>query len=57
MEQKKFVCCFCGGVFEGYGNNPWPANKTEGAVCCNDCNSLYVIPARLEAMFEKKGEE
>lgn len=46
-EQKK--CCICGCKFTGWGNNPWPV-KDEGE-CCDDCNSLKVIPARLRQMY------
>lgn len=51
-----FKCCFCGGLFKGFGNNPYPANKTNGAKCCDDCNAIYVIPARLKEMFENNKE-
>ena len=51
-----FKCCFCGKVVKGFGNNPYPANKDDNAMCCDDCNSSIVIPARIEAMFNKKGE-
>lgn len=42
------ICCFCGKPCENeYGNNPWPLSKNENDRCCNECNSLKVIPARL----------
>jgi len=44
-EADGNVCCICGEVFEGYGNNPWPVRE-EGR-CCDDCNAQYVIMARL----------
>lgn len=43
-------CCICGNEFEGWGNNPWPV-KREGE-CCDSCNNLYVVPARIEAMYK-----
>lgn len=46
-NDKKFVCAICGKVCSGYGNNPWPVVKDADAVCCDHCNWLYVIPARL----------
>lgn len=40
-------CCICGRHFRGYGNNPYPFVKDAGKVCCNDCNAMKVVPARL----------
>lgn len=45
MNDNK-VCCICGEKIEGYGNNPDPVKKK--GKCCDNCNSIYVIPARLE---------
>ena len=50
MKDVK-MCCICGQVFVGFGNNPWPVSYDEDAVCCNDCNAMYVIPARIERMY------
>lgn len=47
-------CCICGEEFTGWGNNPWPVDKREDARCCNACNEIYVIPARLEEMYNNK---
>lgn len=48
MEKK---CCICEREFIGMGNNPEPI--MEGC-CCDDCNSKFVIPARLyEATVEE----
>lgn len=44
-------CCICGKKFVEFGNNPYPV-KSEGR-CCDECNTTYVIPARL-AEFSKK---
>lgn len=45
--MKKKECAFCGKEIIGYGNNPSPfTNKGE---VCDECNSRYVIPARLES--------
>lgn len=50
MKKKK--CAFCGKEIIGYGNNPSPfANKGE---VCDECNSRYVIPARLENIKTKE---
>jgi len=45
MNTEVKTCCICGKVFSGWGNNPWPVE--ESGTCCDDCNSMYVIPARL----------
>jgi len=40
-------CCVCGGQYERYGNNPWPASTIKGERCCHECNDKTVIPMRL----------
>ena len=58
MEDKK-VCCICGKEFTGYGNNPKGAvdtNKKEikwnaEDVCCDECNSKYVLPGRMYKFY------
>ena len=50
MEQRKFKCCLCGKNCIGYGNNPYPLKKDTDKKpnrCCDDCNVMKVIPARL----------
>jgi len=47
-------CVICGKKIEdGRGNNPYPVKK-EGQ-CCNDCNAMYVVKARFEALLKVKG--
>lgn len=53
--KRLHICCFCGKVFYGWGNNPYPANKDEDARCCDDCNTTVVIPVRLGLI--RLGEE
>lgn len=43
-KQKKSKCCICGKEIKGYGNNAAPIKS---GVCCDECNSEKVIPARL----------
>lgn len=43
-----YQCCICENHFSGYGHNPQPVDDTEGARCCDRCNSSVVIPARLK---------
>lgn len=44
-QGEKEVCCICGRVINGYGNNPDPF-KRRGR-CCDKCNSAYVLPIRM----------
>lgn len=48
MEKK---CCVCGKEFIGYGNNASPVKK---GVCCDYCNTNFVVPARI---FQCKTKE
>lgn len=50
----KYTCCFCGNTFDGYGNNPYPLNKNPKAQCCNTCNMMYVVPARMNNLKEQR---
>jgi hypothetical protein len=43
----EFTCCICDTLTKHqWGNNPYPV-KDQGK-CCDKCNSLEVIPARLK---------
>ena len=56
MDKMKFnICCICGEMFEGWGNNPAPVK--EKGECCDNCNFVYVIPARLFGYRQHKKEE
>lgn len=46
--MKKKECAFCEKEIVGHGNNPAPF-KNKGEVC-DECNSRYVIPARLKGV-------
>lgn len=52
-EDTKQKCCICGYHFTGWGNNPAPVKDHHGKdfkhdqYCCDDCNAVNVIPARL----------
>lgn len=56
MRKDIQICCLCGEIFMGYGNNPWPLeSKVRGFDrCCDKCNYERVIPARLLKLEEKK---
>lgn len=50
---KLTSCCLCGQMFMGLGNNPWPLSDKEDDRCCNACNEVRVIPARLEMRLRR----
>lgn len=50
-------CCICGKRIVGYGNNPYPVVDDDEARCCDECNSKYVIVARLARLIESEKEE
>lgn len=52
-EAKENLCCICGEVIDGYGNNPEPYMPADEGRCCDGCNLKFVIPLRSEMM---KGE-
>lgn len=46
-------CCLCGAeINPTYSNNPFPlvAKEDYDSRCCNDCDQMYVIKARLFAL-------
>ena len=43
-----WTCCFCKSIFSGFGNNP--DSDHDDDECCDQCNDIHVIPARLGAM-------
>ena len=49
--DNEYVCCICGKIFNGYGNNLYPVSKDETDRCCDRCNIDEVIPARLTEML------
>lgn len=49
-------CAFCGCPIELCANSCYPIILDEKAVCCNDCNSNYVIPARMIAWLQMRKE-
>ena len=44
------ICCICGKEITGYTNNAEPVKK---GICCNECNTKFVIPARLKQINEE----
>lgn len=46
-------CILCGCWVNGYGHNPEPLAKAFYR-CCDVCNSLKVIPARINMYYDNK---
>jgi hypothetical protein len=42
MTEK--TCSICQRPFEEYGNAAWPVNDGR---CCNECDWVVVVPARM----------
>lgn len=47
MNKEKCIICGCGKA----NNNAEPVIK---GYCCDNCNMMYVIPARFKAMLAAK---
>ena len=47
--HRKKVCSICYRVYTGYGNNAQPVNNGR---CCDNCNSNYVIPMRIDRYYK-----
>lgn len=45
-NRQFFKCCICGRESKGFGNNPVPISYS--GICCDECNSKVVIPARMQ---------
>lgn len=67
-KSKVKVCCICGKIIKGWGNNPdgamWKdenGNIVEyeyknGDTCCDECNGKYVIVGRIYKLYHNKGD-
>lgn len=54
MSKIGYECCICHKVFTDWGNDPWPVVKDDDARCCDACNSIHVIPARIAGLIRKE---
>ena len=54
-KNRSWNCVICGREFTGWGNNPDPV--ADHGQCCDDCNAMYVIPARLRMIDESKNAD
>jgi hypothetical protein len=54
MEQP--ICCICTRPCEpwigghGYGHNPAPLGHNDDDRCCDQCNAVVVMPARIQRL-------
>ena len=46
-KMKTFSCSICDKEVTEFGNNPQPVISQSGKPCCDECNTKYVIPARI----------
>lgn len=44
------ICSICGKPYTNWGNNAQPVNNGR---CCDTCNYMKVIPARIDQMRMK----
>jgi len=51
MSEK--ICSICQRKFAEFGNSAQPVNDGR---CCNRCNDVVVIPARIRAMRRERGK-
>ena len=52
--RLEYTCVLCKAKVQGWGNNPWPL-ANEGK-CCEVCNRLQVLPARLARQRDTDGQ-
>ena len=48
------ICSICQSGYTGWGNNAEPVNDGR---CCNKCNAVVVIPARLTQIYNATRKE
>jgi hypothetical protein len=49
LIEKDPRCVLCNKKLLGFGNNPAPLS--DSGLCCDSCNGLKVIPARLKGLM------
>lgn len=54
-ENATWNCSICGLPSHGYGNNPQPVRPSYDDRCCDTCNAITVIPARI-ALLQKRDQ-
>ena len=53
VREFRMKCIFCRKVIDGWGNNALPLKKGR---CCDKCNSIKVIPARIARCVSYSGD-
>jgi hypothetical protein len=51
--KSKMKCCICGAEMEVHQQNN--AEPVAHGWCCNECNQLKVLPARIKHLMEMFG--
>lgn len=54
-SKQEYVCALCGDKHKGWGNNGWPITKV-GDLVCDECNSTYVVPERINMLMNPKAK-
>ena len=54
QDKDVHICSICQLEYTGYGNNAQPINDGR---CCDRCNSMVVVPARLNRIMMSKKED
>jgi hypothetical protein len=57
MTCNTFTCVICGKTSEGYGHNPAPVTDRNRCRCCDRCEALVVLPARIERALQQAREQ
>jgi hypothetical protein len=52
-QAQMKICSICQREFKEFGNNARPINDGR---CCDDCNTLLVIPARIRMLHREEEE-
>jgi hypothetical protein len=47
MKKK---CVICKLDYVGFGNNAWPIKEGQ---CCEECNRIAVVPARITQLSDR----
>lgn len=45
-EAKENICCICGELINGQGNNPEPYTSSSNGQCCHGCFLKFVVPMK-----------
>jgi hypothetical protein len=52
--KPRRCCSICGAEYSGYGHNAAPVKEGR---CCDHCNAIVVLPARLAIMRSQQESE